>query len=129
MSMITTRVARRLGRPTSTVSREVAAGGGRHNYRATAAERRVRGRRCRPKERKLVSSPALAARVSEGLEQRWPPGQIATRLAREFPDDAEMRVSHETHLLLAVLPGPGRAAQGADLRPAIGAGPLPAPGP
>ena len=89
-------IARRLGRPTSTVSREVAAGGGRHHYRATAADRRARGRRCRPKQRKLVSSPALAARVAEGLEQRWSPGQIATRLGREFPHDAEMRVSHET---------------------------------
>lgn len=31
-------IARRLGRPTSTVSREVAAGGGRDAYRATCAE-------------------------------------------------------------------------------------------
>ncbi len=89
-------IARRLGRPTSTVSREVTAGGGRGDYRATAAERSARGRRCRPKQRKLLRCPMLAARVSEGLDQRWSPGQIATRLRREFPDDAEMRVSHET---------------------------------
>ena len=89
-------IARRLGRPTSTVSREVAAGGGRGAYRALAAERCARQQRRRPKERKLVRLGALAARVSEGLEQRWSPGQIAARLAREFPDDPEMRVSHET---------------------------------
>jgi len=89
-------IARRLGRPTSTVSREVAGGGGREAYRATTAERQAKGRRCRPKPRKLLGCPGLAARVSEGLEQRWSPGQIATRLRREFPDDAEMRVSHET---------------------------------
>jgi len=89
-------IARRLGRPTSTVSREVAAGGGREAYRATTAQRRTTQRRCRPKERKLVRCPVLAARVSKGLEQRWSPGQIATRLRREFPNDAEMRVSHET---------------------------------
>ena len=89
-------IARRLGRPTSTISREVATSGGRGAYRATTAERQARQRRCRPKERKLLRCPALAARVSEGLEQRWSPGQIATRLRREFPHDAEARVSHET---------------------------------
>jgi IS30 family transposase len=89
-------IARRLGRPTSTVSREVVAGGGSDAYRATCAERESRRRRCRPKTRKLLACPGLAVRVSEGLEQRWSPGQIATRLRREFPDDAEMRVSHET---------------------------------
>ena len=89
-------IARRLGRPTSTVSREVAGHGGKDRYRATAAEREARWHRRRPKKRKFFRCPALAARVSEGLEQRWSPGQIATRLRREFPDDAEARVSHET---------------------------------
>ncbi len=89
-------IARRLGRPTSTVSREVAGHGGKDRYRATAAEREARWHRRRPKKRKFFRCPALAARVSKGLEQRWSPGQIATRLRREFPDDAEARVSHET---------------------------------
>jgi transposase, IS30 family len=89
-------IARRLGRPTSTVSREVARGGGRRCYRATVAQRSCIDRGRRPKERKLVRCPALAAAVSTGLEQRWSPGQIATRLRREFPDEPEMRVSHET---------------------------------
>jgi IS30 family transposase len=89
-------IARRLRRPTSTVSREVAAGGGRDGYRATSAQRESRRRRCRPKVRKLLACPVLAARVAEGLEQRWSPGQIALRLRREHPDDLEMRVSHET---------------------------------
>jgi IS30 family transposase len=34
--------------------------------------------------------------VQTRLEQRWSPRQIARRLPVEFPDDAEMRVSHET---------------------------------
>jgi IS30 family transposase len=89
-------IGRRLGRPTSTVSREVAGGGGRDGYRATSAQRSCVRRGRRPKERKLVGCPALAVVVSEGLEQRWSPGQIATRLRREFPDEPEMRVSHET---------------------------------
>ena len=30
------------------------------------------------------------------LERRWSPQQISGWLVRAFPDDAEMRVSHET---------------------------------
>jgi IS30 family transposase len=30
------------------------------------------------------------------LELRWSPQQIASWLVLQFPDDAEMRVSHET---------------------------------
>jgi IS30 family transposase len=45
---------------------------------------------------KLESSSALAAYVVAQLEQLWSPEQIGKRLINEFPDDAEMRVSHET---------------------------------
>lgn len=89
-------IARRLGRPTSTVSREVDRHGGRDRYRATMAEREARWSRKRSKARKLLRCAALRQRVSEGLERRWSPRQIAVRLAREFPDDPEARVSHET---------------------------------
>ena len=34
--------------------------------------------------------------VEAKLELRWSPQQIAGWLADEFPDDPEMRVSHET---------------------------------
>jgi len=34
--------------------------------------------------------------VEAKLEQRWSPEQIADRLVHDFPDDEEMRVSHET---------------------------------
>ncbi len=47
-------IGRRLGRPTSTVSREVGRNGGRSGYRATVAERATRKRSCRPKVRKLL---------------------------------------------------------------------------
>ena len=39
---------------------------------------------------------ALARFVENGLAQRWSPQQIAATLVVEFPDDEEMRVSHET---------------------------------
>ena len=88
-------IARRLRRPTSTVSREVKRNGGPDRYRAIAAERQARWARKRPRSRKLRRFAGLAARVSDGLERRWSPRQIAIRLRREFPHDPDARVSHE----------------------------------
>ena len=34
--------------------------------------------------------------MNEGLEQKWSPEQISERLKEEYPDDPEMKVSHET---------------------------------
>ena len=34
--------------------------------------------------------------MQEKLEERWSPEQISVMLRREFPDEPEMRVSHET---------------------------------
>jgi IS30 family transposase len=50
----------------------------------------------RPKVAKLTWCPQLRAVVEAKLELRWSPQQIASWLVLEFPDDAEMRVSHET---------------------------------
>ncbi len=48
-------IAVRLGRPASTISREVAANGGRSRYRATAADRSAIEHRKRPKRCKLAA--------------------------------------------------------------------------
>jgi IS30 family transposase len=80
----------------STVSREVAANGGRDGYRPIAAHRRAFERARRPKATKLGSNPRLCARVVHELEALWSPEQIARRLVADHGDDAEMRVSHET---------------------------------
>jgi transposase, IS30 family len=88
-------IADRLGRVVSTVSREVAANGGRAEYRAWRAHRRARERARRPKPAKL-SCPRLAALVEEWLLEWWSPEEIARRLRIEFPDDPMMWVSHET---------------------------------
>jgi len=90
------RIAARLGRSPSTVSREVAAGGHRGRYRAWRAEERARRRVRRPKTAKLASSPRLRDEVERWLALRWSPQQIAARLVLDYPDDLEMRVSHET---------------------------------
>jgi IS30 family transposase len=85
-----------LGRTPSTVSREVARNGGRASYRACRADRAAVRNMCRPKVAKLARCPRLRGVVEAKLELRWSPQQIASWLVVEFPDDAEMRVSHET---------------------------------
>jgi IS30 family transposase len=89
-------IARRLGRAPSTVSREVARHGGRRRYRACRADREALQRMRRPKVEKLARCPRLRAVVEAKLELRWSPEQIAGWLSLHYPDDPEMRVSHET---------------------------------
>ena len=89
-------IARRLGRSTSTVTRELVRNGGRRGYRAARADLRALEQARRPKPPKLVRSPRLRAEVERRLAERWSPQQIAARLRLDFPDDPEMRVSHET---------------------------------
>jgi IS30 family transposase len=88
-------VAVELGRSVSTVSREVAANGGREHYRAWRAHDRARHRCSRPKPRKLAS-PELATQVTKWLKKWWSPVEISDRLRLEYPDDPMMWVSHET---------------------------------
>jgi len=88
-------IARRLGKAVSTVSRAVAANGGRGCYRAWRAHQRAREQARRPKACKLAR-PELAARVTCWLSDWWSPVQISRRLRIEFPGDPMMWVSHET---------------------------------
>src|SRR6266700_2605262 len=64
--------------------------------RAPSAQGQAQWRAARPKTAKLAGNAVLRAWVQEKLEQRWSPEQISVMLKREFPGDAEMRVSHET---------------------------------
>ena len=89
-------IAQQLGRATSTISRDVAANGTRAQYRAWRADDAAGRRRRRPKVTKLRQCTRLRAQIERGLAQRWSPQQIAARLRTEFPDNVEMRVSHET---------------------------------
>jgi IS30 family transposase len=88
-------IAAELGRSVSTVSREVAASGGRGDYRAWRAHERAHQRSLRPKPRKLAS-PELAGQVARWLRKWWSPVEISRRLRLEHPDDPMMWVSHET---------------------------------
>jgi len=83
-------------RPASTISREVERNGPRGRYRALRAQALAEQRARRPKEAKLAGNRELQAWVQDKLRKRWSPEQISRRLAAEFGDRPEMRVSHET---------------------------------
>ena len=90
------RIALGLGRAPSTVSREVAANGGRRRYRGYLAEERAVRRGRRPRPARLARNHRLRRAVERLLVARWSPQQIAWQLRHDHPDDQEMWVSHET---------------------------------
>ena len=80
---------RRLGRAVSTVSREVAANGGREGYRAWRAHQRARERARRPKRLQAGLPPAGRPGQRSWLQEWWSPEQIARRLRIEYPHDPD----------------------------------------
>lgn len=89
-------IAERVGRAFSTICREVNANGGRRRYRALVAEPAARKLARRPKVAKLAQNHRLRAKVEDKLKAKWSPEEISGWLARTYPDDPEMQVSHET---------------------------------
>ena len=112
-------IAKELGRHPSTVMRDIALnGGGRGStgryrrlyrfganrggrdatvsYQAHIAQARSQARARRPKIGKIGRCEPLRVFVEQRLSEKHSPRQIAGVLARAFPDDPEMRVSHET---------------------------------
>ncbi|WP_235504790.1 MULTISPECIES: IS30 family transposase [unclassified Arthrobacter] len=101
-------IAAALGRSPSTVSREFA----RNSqpvigYQPYAAHRKAASRRPRPKERKILVLPRLRDHIEAKLLLRLSPEQISKTLIRDFPDDQEMRVTHETIYQALYLQGRG----------------------
>jgi IS30 family transposase len=111
-------IARLIGRRTSTVTRELEANRLRENrpravplgqragargrvpespnYSPWIAQQRFESRLVRPKTSKLAGNTRLRKEVQARLKQNHSPEQISSRLVIDFPDDPEMRVSHET---------------------------------
>jgi len=111
------RIAKLIGRAPSTVLREL-----RHNmwhqlyrarsrlvanpvgkpvtqpwrYRASRAQERAHRLASRPKTAKLAKNPVLRELVQAKLMKKLSPEQISRQLRKQFPDDPEMWVSHET---------------------------------
>ena len=104
------RIAERLGRAPSTISREIARNGGA-GYRACDAEAFARRRARRPKRAKLARCRRLRRVVEAKLALEWAPQQIAAWLAEEYPSDPEMRVSHETIYMSLFIQGRGALRQ------------------
>ena len=90
-------IAAGLGRPASTVCREVARNRtARGRYWAVAAQATAEERARRPKVAKLAADRVLARQVQDWLNLKWSPRQISRRLAMDFAGQPGMRVSHET---------------------------------
>ena len=89
-------IGRAIGRPHTTVSREVDRNGGRECYRAQSAEEAAWERARRPKPSKLALNARLRAVVEEKLKRKWSPEQVSQWLRRTYRDDPGMQVSHET---------------------------------
>jgi IS30 family transposase len=97
---------RELGRPASTVSREV-----RRNrddagrYRPFAAHRMALRRLVRPKERRLARDLVLQDKVQGWLDLRWSPEQITHTLRVEYPDNTAWHLVHESIYQAIYAPG------------------------
>src|SRR4029450_4428453 len=105
-------IGRRLVRAPSTISREVRGNGGARGYRACRVDRDALRRARRPKRAKLAQCKRLRAVVEDKLELRWSPQQISGWLVRAFPDNPEMRVSHETIYLSLFVQSRGALRKG-----------------
>ncbi|WP_432479951.1 IS30 family transposase [Nocardioides sp. GXQ0305] len=91
-----TQIAEAVGFHEATVCRELRRNTSGDRYRATTAQTLADTRARRSKPAKLASHARLRAEVERRLEHNESPEQIANRLPLDFPDDPEMRVSHET---------------------------------
>lgn len=99
-------IARELGVHRSTLSRELRRCKG-HTYSPQAAHAHMVSQKLRPKTPKLFPGTRLWMEVVIRLNKKHSPEQIANRLRDDFPDDPEMRVSHETIYQALYLQGAG----------------------
>jgi IS30 family transposase len=90
------KIAQQLGRAPSTVGREIRRNQGSVHYRAERAEERAWQAARRPKPCRLAVTAPLRRLVAAKLQEDWSPAQIVGWLARTYPEDPTMQVSHET---------------------------------
>ncbi|XKH53986.1 IS30 family transposase [Citricoccus nitrophenolicus] len=88
-------IGRQLGRPASTISREVAQNKGRARYRAIDADDRAWRKARRTQKPKLAKNPVLRGYVAARLKEDWSPEQIAGRLKKQYAAGSRMQISHE----------------------------------
>lgn len=90
--------ARRIGRPASTVSRELRrAGRSKYTYRALLLFWDGKAHPRPPRRfRKVERRPDLKDQIRSGLKRYWSPEQIARHLKKAYPGHPAMQLSHET---------------------------------
>lgn len=90
-------ISRTLGRPPSTIWRELHRNSTGKRYMANEAQGMSERRRCQGRAKSCkMNRPELRKFVLRGLRQYWSPDQIAHRLAIEFPDNPRLRISHQS---------------------------------
>jgi IS30 family transposase len=91
-------IAAAVGFHKSTISRELRRNTSSTRYRGSTAQQlaEARAREGRHRQAKLAANTRLRAEVERRLRNNDSPEQIANRLPLDFPEDPEMRVSHET---------------------------------
>jgi len=101
-------IAKNLCRAPSSISREIRQSGvvGLKYYRAIFAQQQSSKTRHKiRKNRLLIKNRPLRKFVFSHLKKNWSPEQIAKRLILLYPNDMDMRVSHETiYSYLYILP-------------------------
>jgi len=92
-------IGRRLGRHHTSISREIKRNRPTYDgdavYWYDAAEYYAKERRHRPRHRRRQHG-RLLVYVTSKLHLEWPPEAIVGRLKMDYPDDQQMRISHET---------------------------------
>lgn len=92
-------IGRRLGRSHTTISREFQRAKARHpwtTYHYSWAHPLALEKRQKPRHCKRQDNIRLVTYVETKVKQEWSPDEIANRLRLDFPDDDQMRISHET---------------------------------
>ena len=90
------KIALKINRPPSTVSREIHRHGGKIAYRACEADEDAWNQALRPKQGLLAKNDELRKLVIEKLRLKWSPEQISGWLKHMFPNNPDKWVSHET---------------------------------
>lgn len=102
ISLSNAEIGRRLKRHRATIAREMKRFR-RHpswpyyrHYFPDGADRLARERRARPRGCRWSRHRPLLAYVLRKLREEWSPEEIAGRLIKDFPEDKQMRVSHQS---------------------------------
>lgn len=90
-------IASRIGRPVSTVSREVW-GNVKYKwcYTAEKSHKHSHELKTRGRPKKISANLALKEYIYSKLNIEWSPEEVAKRIGLDYPEDKAMRISHET---------------------------------